>query len=57
MHEYIPPHQNININISYNVASGKGNKFGFGKKTAKNTKIVPDRDCLDLKLKVPKKAE
>lgn len=55
MHEYIPPQQNININISYNVDSQKMSKNFFGKKTSKNTKMFGDKDYLDLNVKVPKK--
>ena len=55
MHEYIPPQQNININISYNVDSQKMSKNFFGKKTSKNTKMFGEKDGLDLNVKVPRK--
>ena len=55
MHEYIPPQQNININISYNVENQKMSKSFFGKKTSKNGKIFGEKEYLDLNVKVPKK--
>lgn len=57
MQEYIPSQQNININISYNVEGSKLSKSYFGKKINKNTKIVPEKDKIDLNVKVPKKIE
>lgn len=57
MHEYIPPQQNININISYNLDAPKMPKTFFGKKTHKNSKIVPEKNYFDLNVNVPKKAD
>lgn len=38
MNEFISPHQNININISYNLGQEKVPQVVFGKKLKKNAK-------------------
>lgn len=48
--EQFNPHQNININISYNLGNEKLSKSVLGKKILKSKKAQPSCDFIEIKL-------